>query len=197
MTSATEQSISTVNAAERERAIATITTAFTGDPVLRWVMPDSHQYLTYFPELIRRFAGKAFDGGSAYATDAYAGSCLWLRPGVEPDQEPLIELVQQAIPAGNQENVFAMLEAMGEYHPREPLWYLPVIGVDPAKQGQGLGSALLSHVLAEVDREGKPAYLEASSERSRALYLRHGFEVTGTIQVADSPPLWPMLRKAR
>ena len=197
MTSTTAPSISTVSAAEKELAIATITTAFTGDPILRWVMPDPHQYLTYFPELIRRFAGKAFEGESAYSTDAYMGACLWLRPGVEPDQEPLIELVQQAIPESDQENVFAMLEMMGEYHPHEPLWYLPVIGVDPARQGHGLGSALLSHVLAKVDSEGMPAYLEASSPRSRELYLRHGFEVTGTIQVADSPSFWPMLRKAR
>ena len=197
MTSTTAPSISTVSATDKERAIATITTAFTGDPVLRWVLPDSHQYLKFFPELVRRFAGKSFEGQSAYTTDAFMGASLWLRPGVEPDEEPLIELIQQAIPDGHQEKVFAMFEQMGEHHPHELLWYLPVIGVDPARQGMGLGSALLTHVLAECDREGKPAYLEASSPRSRDLYLRHGFEVTGTIQVADSPPFWPMLRKAR
>ena len=125
------------------------------------------------------------------------GAALWLRPGVEPDQEPLIELIQQAIPESDQGKVFAMFEQMGKYHPHEPLWYLPVIGVDPARQGMGLGSALLVHALAECDREGKQAYLESTSTRSRDLYARHGFEVTGTIQVADSPPFWPMLRKAR
>ncbi|MCH8850635.1 MAG: GNAT family N-acetyltransferase, partial [Chloroflexi bacterium] len=77
------------------------------------------------------------------------------------------------------------------------VWYLAMIGVDPARQGLGLGSALLAHTLAEVDREAKPAYLEASSERSRDLYARHGFEVIGTIQVADSPTMFPMVRKAR
>jgi ribosomal protein S18 acetylase RimI-like enzyme len=197
MTSTSAPSTSTVNVTDKERAIATITTAFTGDPVLRWVMPDSHQYLTFFPELLRRFAGKSFEGQSAYATDGFTGASLWLRPGVEPDQEPLNELIQQAIPESDQEKVFAMFEQMGEYHPHEPLWYLPAIGVDPARQGMGLGSALLAHALAECDREGKQAYLEASSARSRDLYARHGFEVTGTIQVADSPPFWPMLRKAR
>ena len=38
MTSTTAPSTSTVNAADKERAIATLTTAFTGDPVIRWVM---------------------------------------------------------------------------------------------------------------------------------------------------------------
>ncbi len=72
-----------------------------------------------------------------------------------------------------------------------------MIGVDPARQGMGLGSALLAHALAAVDREAKPAYLEATTESSRDLYARHGFEVIGTIQAADSPPMFPMVRKAR
>jgi hypothetical protein len=50
--------------------------------------------------------------------------------------------------------------------------------------------------LARADRDGLPAYLEASAPRNRALYERHGFEVVGEIQAGDSPPLWPMLRPA-
>jgi len=55
--------------------------------------------------------------------------------------------------------------------------------------------ALLRHALQLVDRDKLPAYLEATSAGSRRLYERHGFETTGEIQTADSPPLWPMLRK--
>jgi GNAT superfamily N-acetyltransferase len=67
--------------------------------------------------------------------------------------------------------------------------------VDPLHQVQGLGSALLQHALKVVDRDKLPAYLEATSPDSRRLYERHGFEAIGEIQAADSPPLWPMLRK--
>jgi predicted N-acetyltransferase YhbS len=72
-----------------------------------------------------------------------------------------------------------------------------MIGVDPSKQGQGYGSALLKHALERCDGEGKLAYLEASSPKSIPLYQRHGFELIGTIQVGSSPPLFPMLRKPR
>lgn len=197
MTSTTAPSINTVGGADSERAIATIMTAFSGDPIVRWMLPDPHQYLTYFPEAVRRFCGQAFEGSSAYAVEGYMGASLWLRPGVEPDGDSLGELMQQAIVEADQEKVFGFFGQMAEVHPHESHWYLPMIGVDPSRQGMGLGSALLSHVLAEVDSEGLPAYLEASSERSRDLYLRHGFEVTGTLQHADSPPMFPMWRKAR
>jgi ribosomal protein S18 acetylase RimI-like enzyme len=43
--------------------------------------------------------------------------------------------------------VFTVLETMEGYHPSEPHWYLPLIGVEPARQGRGHGSALLSHAL--------------------------------------------------
>ena len=83
-----------------------------------------------------------------------------------------------------------------ERHPDEPAhWYLPCIGVRPDRQGQGVGSALLEHMTERLDREGVPAYLEASSERNRALYLRHGFEIRGELTLPEGPTLWLMWRE--
>ena len=197
MTSTTSPSISAVAGADKERAIATIITAFAGDPAVRWVLPDPHQYLTYGPEFVRRFCGKAFEGKSAFAGEGFMGAALWLRPGVEPDGESVGELMLEAVPEKDRQKISEFFEQADEYHPHEPVWHLAMIGVDPTCQGKGLGSALLTHTLAEVDREAKPAYLEATTERSRDLYARHGFEVFGTIQHADSPPVFAMLRQAR
>ena len=72
------------------------------------------------------------------------------------------------------------------------------LGVVPGARGRGLGGALLRDRLVRADAEGMPAYLEASSPRSRALYERHGFRATGDpIHLPDGPPLWPMWRAAR
>jgi GNAT superfamily N-acetyltransferase len=67
----------------------------------------------------------------------------------------------------------------------------------PCRQGQGHGSALLRHALERCDRDHLPAYLDATNPRNISLYERHGFERLGRIQVGTSPPLVPMLRKAR
>ena len=90
-----------------------------------------------------------------------------------------------------------LMEQMNRFHPQEPHWYLPLIGIDPAHQGKGLGGALLDHGLALPDRDGVPAYLESSNPRNISLYERHGFERLGRIQVGSSPTLVPMLRKPR
>ena len=87
-----------------------------------------------------------------------------------------------------------LMEQMASYHPREPHWYLPLIGVDPAHQGEGLGGALLRHAAHVCDRDGVPAYLESSNLRNVPFYERHGFEVLGAIQAGSSPTIVPMLR---
>src|SRR5260370_4515182 len=83
----------------------------------------------------------------------------------------------------------------GSYHPKEPPWYLPLIGIDPARQGKGLGGALMRHATDICDRDGVLAYLESSNPRNIPLYERHGFGILGTIQAGGSPVITPLLRK--
>jgi ribosomal protein S18 acetylase RimI-like enzyme len=91
----------------------------------------------------------------------------------------------------------ATFEQMGESHPDEPHWYLPMIGVEPNSQGRGLGGDLMRHVCARCDQDGALAYLESSNPRNISLYLRHGFEIMREIQVGAAPVVTPMLRRPR
>ncbi len=192
-----EMTIKIVTASNADRAINTILQAFSADPAARWLYPDSRHYLHYFPSFIKAFAGAAFEHASAFCVDDYSGAALWLSPGIHPDEKTLEALLQGSISERDQEAVFALFERMEQYHPAEPHWYLPMIGVDPAKQGAGYGSALLKHALERCDADNKLAYLESSSPKNIPLYKRFGFELLGTIQVGSSPPLFPMSRKPR
>ncbi len=89
-------------------------------------------------------------------------------------------------------------KAMHEHHLTEPHSYIRWIGVRPGLQGQGLGSALMRPTLERCDSDGIPAYIEASSERSAALYARLGFVHLGVLELPDGvPPVWPMRRPPR
>jgi ribosomal protein S18 acetylase RimI-like enzyme len=78
--------------------------------------------------------------------------------------------------------------------PAEPHWYLKAIGVDATGQGRGVGSALLDHRLRQIGTS--PAYLEASTDRSAALYARHGFTSLGPVPGFGSPAPISMWRPA-
>jgi ribosomal protein S18 acetylase RimI-like enzyme len=189
--------IKTVAASDEASAIAVVVLAFSADPAARWTWPDPHQYLEHFPSFVRVLGGKAFAHGSAHCVDGYAGAALWLPPDVHPDESALIPLLQRTASASMQKDLSLVFEQMGRYHPQEPHWYLPFIGIDPSEQGKGHGSALMKHALIPCDREHRLAYLESSNPKNIPLYERHGFELLGTIQVGTSPPIFPMLRKPR
>ena len=104
------------------------------------------------------------------------------------------DVLEESTPDSSKGEVFAFLDKMGPFHPTEPHWYLPLIGVDPTRRGRGYGSALMRYALTTCDRQGCVAYLEATNPLNKVLYERHGFEETGVIQVGSSPPMWPMVR---
>jgi ribosomal protein S18 acetylase RimI-like enzyme len=182
---------------DADAVVGVITLAFSADPIARWSLPNPRVYLEAMPSVVRAFGERAFDSQSAYCVEGVRGAALWLAPGAEPDGDRLVSLFQEHAPAGVVPDLMKVFEQMGQFHPHEPHWYLPLIGVDPACQGQGHGAALMRHALERSDRDGVPAYLESSNPRNISLYLRHGFEIMGEIQVGASPRMVPMCRKPR
>lgn len=174
--------------------------AFFDDPVGHWIDPDPATRATRLTQLFEIWA-RAFTlphGEVVCAGDA--GAALWLPPGRW--RTPPLVLMRQLPRLGR---IFGRrtslllrgLSRLEHHHPREPHWYLPLIGVATAQQGRGIGSALLRTVLERCDDDGVPAYLEATCERNRDLYSRHGFVVRGEVELPDGPPLWPMWREPR
>jgi GNAT superfamily N-acetyltransferase len=184
-------------ASDEAHIIDVLVRANWADPAARWVWPDPQQFLMHFPSFVRAFGGKAFAHRSAYYLDGYIGAALWLPPDVHPDENELVTLVQRTVSEQIQNDIITVFEDMGRYHPNEPHWYLPLMGLDPSQQGKGFGSALLQHTLIQVDRDNRLAYLESSNPRNIPLYKRHGFELLGTIQSGTSPSIAPMLRRPR
>ena len=193
----TTVAINNSTASDEQHVIDVIVLAFSADPAARRMFPDPQQYLRNFPKFVKAFGSKAFRHGTAYHIDGFLGAALWLPPDVHPDEELLGVLIEETVAEPVRQDVFAVIEQMASHHPREPHWYLPLIGVDPIQQGKGLGSALMRHVMIRCDRERKLAYLELSNAKNIPLYEREGFERIGTIQAGTSPPLYPMVRNPR
>jgi ribosomal protein S18 acetylase RimI-like enzyme len=191
--SLTIPTVAAVAPADIERAVAVLTLAFSADPVTRWTYPEPAQYLARFPVLVRAFGGGAFTEGTARHVENFAGAALWLPPGRELDDAA----IGASLPPERESEFAAVFEAMAAYHPQEPHWYLPLIGVDPARHRNGYGAALLEDTLRRCDQDHVAAYLESTNPANITLYQRHGFELRGTIQVGSSPPLFPMFRPAR
>ena len=174
--------------------------AFFDDPLGRWIDPDPDTRTSRLTPMFEMWA-TAFTlphGEVLRAGDM--GAALWLPPGrwQVPPLVLLRHLPRMGRIFGRRTTLLLRgLTRLEHQHPRQPHWYLPLMGVAAAHQGQGIGSALLDAVLERCDEDGLPAYLEATCERNRELYRRHGFTVRGEVDLPGGPPLWPMWREPR
>jgi len=192
----TTETVEAATAAEEAAVFAILTLAFSNDPATRWTWPDPKAYLDAFPHFAKAFGGAAFGHGSAHRIGS-AGAALWLPPGASPDDAAIGALMQRTADPQTATDGPQIMQQMASYHPKEPHWYLPLIGVDPARHRNGYGAALLQDTLCRCDQDHVAAYLESTNPANITLYQRHGFEILGTIQAGRSPTITPMLRKPR
>lgn len=183
-----------LTAEQREAAIDTVFLGFSGDPFMRWFWPRATTYCGA-RHIIDLLAGDAATLGTGYQVADFGGAAMWLPPGYKLDEQPVMAAFQQTLHPNTLPTALQVFAALDEYHPKDDCWYLTMIAVDPARQGQGLGSVLMKEAVARCDADGLPAFLESSNPQNISLYQRHGFEIMGTIQIGDSPVITPMIRQ--
>ena len=181
---------------------AALARAFDDDPMTAWVFPDEATRRRHLARFFAAYLRKiVLRHDEVYTTPDDAGAALWEPPGCWQVGirgqlrllPAMVGLLGRRLPTVGRG--WALIESR---HPRQPAhWYLATLGTEPARQGHGVGSALMGPVLERCDQEGVPAYLESSKESNLAFYARFGFEVTGEIDVPDGPRLWPMWREPR
>ncbi|MFD8271585.1 GNAT family N-acetyltransferase [Streptomyces flaveolus] len=201
--------IRTAEEGDRELVVRLLDEAFQDDPVSRWVFPGEEYRRRTHRRLMAAFTDAVLADGWIDITEDGAACALWLSVsedghddghGGETDEAGADgpAQVREAVDPDNArvERIARLTEGIhpsGRAHA-----YLWMIGVAPGRQGEGLGTALIESVLDRCDREELPAYLEASSARSRGLYERLGFEFTGrALDLPDGPRMWPMWREPR
>jgi len=190
-------------------AEAVLARAFYPDPLFGFFAPDRRKEYLLLPKVFAAFIAdsRAFDciWGATMETaygNRLVGAAVWQPPGAMP--RPMRrELMMQARILGlllrgkNLSIGIRLLTAVDKVHPKEPHWYLALLGADPALQGKGVGTALIEPVLGKADNEGMPCYLETQKAENIPYYLRHGFEVLHTVSVPGSPTVWGMRRNPR
>ena len=196
MTALTE--VVRAGAGDLDRLAGVIAAAFCGLPPSRWLIPDPQARREVFPGYFRIYLEHALAAGVIDTTPERDAAALWLPSDAGP--APGYEGRLTAVTWPWTPRFLEFDAALEEHHPDgEPHRHLAILAVLPAGQGHGTGTVLLARRHAELDVRGEAAYLEASSERSRDLYLRHGYHVMGApFHLPDGgPPMWPMWRDPR
>ncbi len=194
-------------AADLAKAIELLCDAFAADPVMDWIFRDGARrreaLSTYFNMALTR---QSLPHDECHVAPGFEATAIWLPPhGVQSlnpglgTQITMAPLILRACGISRIPRALAMMAAMEKHHPKhQPHWYLFFLGVLPAMQGMGLGSAILEATLSRVDDTGVAASLDNSNPKNTRLYERHGFRVLNEYRPrADAPPILSMWRDAK
>lgn len=166
--------------ADYDGAIKALTNAFKDDPVMSMAVggegrADIVEGLFDF-QIRTTYGPKGVVDVAIDDKDKIVGAALWISP------------------EGQKGNLLADIKALPAYYkvlgrnlpkatvtelkllaarPKFAHWYLYTIGVHESTRGQGVGAQLLDFRREQLGEY--PAYLEASTYDSAALYARHGF----------------------
>lgn len=135
---------------------------------------------------------------SVYSEAELAGAALIHRPGTYPP--PLaaqLKVFWAGFKALRSPTVLwrwaKLLSTMDKHHPKEPHFYLEILGVDPQWQGIGFGSRLMERLNKWADAEGVGSYLETAKAGNVPFYERHGFQVVKELDIIGVH-IWLMWR---
>ena len=181
--------------------------AFWDDPAAIYIMPDDAkriEQLAWFMTNAARY-GDLF-GSVDTTADKVEGAAIWLPPeethiSDEKMSDAGFDELPDRLGEDGYERFGNMFGRMDELHERdvpEPHWYLFILGVDPPRQGQGLGSSIIHRGLVRADADGLPCYLETMKARNVPFYQKHRFEVVvDEIVPNGGPRLWTMKRQPK
>lgn len=175
----------------------TIAQAFHPMDICQWLVSDPQERARVLYAVFGIYVDHAMQHGQVWMTGRHAGTAVWfIRDGLPThaieDYDHRLKLA-----CGPHLERFRILDdEFDKRHPTEPHQHLAFLATNPFRQSVGLGTTLLNHHHDALDRAGIAAYLEASNERNRGLYQRHGYVDHGPpIQLPDGPCLWPMWRE--
>ena len=190
-----------------EACASVLARAFQDDPGAIVFDPDPARRAKMLPGFFRAFvaASLAEDADLVVAGDPIEGIASWFGPDRHgPSAGAMIahgfgDVLERWGPEVGK-RIFAMTGEIERHH--ELLitgshLRLEFFGVEPERQGSGIGSALIEHGHRRADELGLRCYLETFTEPNVRYYERRGYQVVGEYTVGDGVPVYGMVRPAR
>lgn len=171
-----------------DAAARVLAAAFHDYPWTRWSIPDD-DHADRLEKIQRLYLSHALEHGLVVVDAELSAVAAFLPPNSPPPSDRMQRQVAEL--HGPRLAALADLSL-----PSAPpgAWTLETVGVDPARQGGGRGTAVTAAGLAMIDERADTVALETSLDRNVALYERLGFTTVATTTIPDGPVVHSMIR---
>ncbi len=178
----------------------TLVRFFAREPFHQWMVPDPKRWAERAPRYFRTYIKMILRDGCTDTANDGAATALWLvppKPGGGVLSRIQMPFVLWRLAGVKFKEVWEVIPQIEQNRPKEPHWYLDMLGVDPSHARQGLGSALLQYGLARSDAANQPVFLDAMSAENVSFYEHHDFHVTAQTTLHSGLPIWTMARRSK
>ncbi len=179
--------------------------AFYDDPIFVHFIPDASERKNKLPYLIRFLTRYGISHGEVYAISSnMEGVAVWIpsekaartqwRMMVNGGLSLYLKLGRKIV--SRRRPVIDFISLIHRLHAPFRHWYLELIGIDPELQGKGYAGILLKAMLARLDRENVPCFLETQNGNNVPIYQHYGFKVVENVVIPGTKLRhWAMLRE--
>ena len=171
--------------------------AFVTEPMMRWPLGPHEDIEVRTVQAFEYFLDGLIDLGVVWEAGRGMGGAVWIPPDqldawkeAQTRDRRVYDLTDDG---GRRWAEF--WEWIGSKVPTVRLWHLDSIGVAPAMQGRGVGTALLEFGLSRARADEASVFLETGTARNVPLYERMAFRVVeDTDAPGGGPHIWFMRR---
>jgi GNAT superfamily N-acetyltransferase len=178
-------SIIRLHSRQQQLAAGVLARAFYNDPLIQYYLPDPARRQHVLPYIMRVSLRYCLFYGQVDTTPGLEGMACWLPPG--QTGMAILGLLRASLGVLPPNLGWEALNRLRQVEPAidrihhacvpGPHWYLMVLGVEPARQGQGIGGRLIAPIMAQARTAGLPCYLETMTELDVAFYRKQRFKV--------------------
>jgi ribosomal protein S18 acetylase RimI-like enzyme len=166
---------------DKDLVIDILTRAFINNKSVNYIVKQDNKriervraLMNYSFEICHRF-------GNVFLTQDKKSCALLLFPDQKKTNLTTIyldlKLVLFSLGINNIRKVLTRESKIKKLRPKEGIYYLWFIAVDPYYQKQGLGAHLLNNIIQEGSRLKRSVYLETSTLANIPWYQKFGFEI--------------------
>jgi GNAT superfamily N-acetyltransferase len=197
--------ITRLDPALKQKAADVTARAFFNYPMMQFYFPNLPRRERHLAWYMGRIQECGLRFGDVYAAQNLAGTACFLPP--EHSRISTWEYIQAGILQApfkwglkDYRRVLECEEVVEQMHDQvmqgRPHFYLWWLAVDPPRQHQGMGSALMVPGFEKADRQKQPVYLETHAEQNVAFYQKRGFTLARAAEVEKYHlPFWCMVRE--
>jgi GNAT superfamily N-acetyltransferase len=158
--------------------------AFAADPIITHYLNEPRRRAIAFPAFFQGVLHQLLPSGCVLAArdgERLVGVAAWLPPepaDPDPPDRALAQTCERTVRALfpiTSRALYDGFDALEQWHPAVPHWYLAFVGVEPALQRAGIGRALIEPIIRVADETRTACYLETPFPDTYSYYEALGF----------------------